>query len=164
MIIFFGKGGSNARNLLERDFPVQAGFTNEPNSEAIAAFEKRNIPVEVIKSTDEILQRLQSYDPRLIVLAGFMRIMPAEVTARYRMINIHPSLLPHYKGLHAQKRSFEDKKHCGITIHYVNEKLDDGEIIAQVPLDADCDFTEYMRRLKAAEHEHLPKVVAQLLQ
>ncbi len=161
MVVFFGKTGSNAINLLDHGLPVRAGFTNEADSLAKKEFLQREIPVE---NTDNLRADLAKYDPKLIVLAGFMRIVPAWMTQQYTIINIHPSLLPHYKGLHAQKRSFEDRRHCGITIHYVNEDLDAGEIIKQVPLDPDCDFDTYMARLKQAEHTWLPRVAKQLLQ
>lgn len=160
MVIFFGKNGSNAINLLNKGIEFQAGFTNEPASKAIEVFDKRGIKIEII---DDLNSQLKKYNPKLIVLAGYMKIVPATITSRYNIINIHPSLLPHYKGLNAQKRSFEDKKHCGITIHYVNDKLDDGEIIKQVALNPNCSYEEYLHRLKRCEHETLPKVVTMLL-
>lgn len=160
MVIFFGKNGTNAINLLNHGFTIDAGFTNVKDSKAVAPFLEKGITVEFIEDLDA---QLQKYDPKLIVLAGYMKIVPPHITKKYTIINLHPSLLPHYKGLDAQKRSFADKKHCGITIHYVNDKLDEGKIIHQVPLDCNCDYETYLQRLKAAEHEHLPKTVAKLL-
>ena len=160
MVVFFGKSGSNAINLVKHGFAIKAGFTNEKESLAINEFEKAGIEVVII---DDLEVQLAKYDPKLIVLAGYMKIVPKSVTSRYTIINLHPSLLPHYKGLHAQKRSFEDKQHCGITVHYVNEKLDEGEIIKQVALDPNCSYEQYLTKLKACEHETLPQVVGQLL-
>jgi len=161
IVVFFGKTGSNAVNLLKHGFDIVAGFTNEKDSLAIKEFEKRGIKVEIVKNLEEQLQR---YNPKLIVLAGYMRIIPANITKKYTIINLHPSLLPHYKGLNAQKRSFQDKKHCGITIHYVNEELDAGEIIKQVPLDPNCDYETYLKCLKECEHTYLPIVVKELIE
>lgn len=160
MVIFFGKNGSNAINLLKSGFKVEAGFTNEIDSKAIPVFKEYGVKVEII---EDLQQQLQKYDPKLIVLAGYMKIVPQAITNRYKIINLHPSLLPHYKGLNAQKRSYEDNMHCGVTVHYVNEKLDDGEIIKQVALDASCEYEEYLKRLKRCEHEILPQVVKELL-
>ena len=160
MVIFFGKSGSNAINLLNHGFEVQAGFTNVKDSKALPVFEQKGIKVEII---DDLELQLQRYNPKLIVLAGYMKIVPPQITKKYNIINLHPSLLPYYKGLNAQKRSFEDKMHCGITVHYVNENLDDGEIIKQVSLDPHCEYEEYLKRLKECEHKTLPEVVKTLV-
>ncbi len=107
------------------------------------------------------------YQPDLVVLAGFMRIVPKGFIARYpRMVNIHPSLLPMYKGLHTHRRVLEagDQVH-GTTIHQVVEELDSGPILAQesVPV-LEGDTPEILQeRVQVVERKLYPKVIDDIL-
>ena len=166
VVVFFGKGGSNFLNLLknETNFKIVLGITNRKDSTALK--EKNLPPILISNSFNEILNKLKEVNPDLIVLAGFLKIIPPFIINQFphKIINLHPSILPYFKGLNADKKSFENKKACGITIHYANEKLDSGEIILQYHINPNKfkNFEEYQKALKKAEHLFLPKVVEHL--
>ena len=102
----------------------------------------------------------------LVVLAGYMRILPKEVLNLAEFINIHPSLLPKYKGLNAIKCAFmSGEKVSGITIHYVNEEVDCGEIIfqAECKIGPDMTLEDFEEQIHFLEHTHLPRVIEELI-
>jgi len=107
---------------------------------------------------------IDAFEPDLVVLAGFMRILGARFVQRYagRMLNIHPSLLPAYPGLHTHRRALADGVRIhGCTVHFVTADLDHGPIVAQaaVPVLPGDDETTLAARVLAAEHELLPAAV-----
>ena len=112
-----------------------------------------------------LVKELQDSNPDLIVLAGFMRILsPVMIEAfKNKIINIHPSLLPKYPGLDTHNSVIKngDLKH-GVTIHYVNEVLDGGQIIAQGEISVNANETseELKTRIHAIEHVMLPMIVS----
>ncbi len=107
---------------------------------------------------------IDSFTPDLIVLAGFMRVLTAAFVERYvnRILNVHPSLLPSFRGLNTHQRALDSGvKIHGATVHFVNSELDGGPIIAQsaVPVMADDDETTLAARVLASEHILYPRVV-----
>jgi phosphoribosylglycinamide formyltransferase-1 len=107
---------------------------------------------------------IDQHAPDLVVLAGFMRILTPAFVARYegRLLNIHPSLLPSFTGLHTHRRAIEEGcKVAGATVHFVSADLDHGPIVAQavVPVLADDDEAALARRVLAAEHELYPRAI-----
>ena len=114
VVVFFGKGGSNFLNILKHqsNYKVVLGITNRNDSEVLK--EKNLPPVLITSDNSEILNTLKETAPDLIVLAGYMRIVPKEIIeeCRGKIINLHPSILPEFKGLNADKKSFEAKKHA----------------------------------------------------
>lgn len=166
IVVFFGKGGSNFLNILKHQtsYKVVLGITNRKDSEV---FKEKNLP-PILTSDDhkEIFETLQKIKPDLIVLAGYMRIVPDYIINEFknRIINLHPSILPDFKGLNADKSSYEAKKSCGITIHYADVELDSGNIILQYHIDPHKykTFDEYHKALKRAEHKFLPAVIEML--
>jgi len=163
VVVFFGKGGSNFLNLLKNqtNYKIVLGVTNKPNSSAL---KHQNLPpILISEDFDEILNVLKEKKPDLIVLAGFLKIIPENIINEFKgkIINLHPSILPHFKGLNAHKKSFEAKKGCGITIHYATKELDSGDIILQYHINPHKykNFEEYFKELKKAEHKFLPAVV-----
>jgi len=166
VVVFFGKGGSNFLNLLKKqsNFKIVLGVTNRKDS--LVLKEKNLPPVLISDDFEEILKELKKINPDLIVLAGFLKIVPSFIINEFKekIINLHPSILPHFKGLNADKKSFESKKACGITIHYADEELDNGQIILQYHINPDNfkTFEEYQKALKKAEHTFLPDVVENL--
>ena len=112
-----------------------------------------------------LVEELKDSNPNLIVLAGFMRILTSVMTEAFKnkIINIHPSLLPKYPGLDTHNSVIKngDLKH-GITIHFVNEVLDGGQIIAQgeISVNANETFEELKTRIHAIEHVMLPIIVS----
>lgn len=113
----------------------------------------------------ELFARLAASGAELIVLAGFMRILDGEAIAPWagRMLNIHPSLLPKYRGLHTHRRALQagDPEH-GASVHFVTAELDGGPVIAQatLPIESDDDEHRLAQRLLPLEHRLLPAVVA----
>lgn len=114
---------------------------------------------------DEALAELvESFDPQLVVLAGFMRILTSTFTQRFagRLLNIHPSLLPKYPGLHTHQRALEagDKEH-GASVHFVTEELDGGPVIIQatVPVLSDDNESTLAQRVLKQEHQIYPEAI-----
>ncbi|WP_440954811.1 phosphoribosylglycinamide formyltransferase [Methanosarcina sp. Mfa9] len=106
----------------------------------------------------EILKLLNNYDVDLLLLAGYFRILGSEIIEAYRdrILNIHPSLLPAFKGLHAQRQAFEyGVKVAGCTVHYVDEGLDSGPIILQSCVQVLPDDTEETLTGRILEQEHI---------
>jgi len=116
-------------------------------------------------AAERCMKLLKESGTELVVLAGFMRILPPEFVEEYdgRMINLHPSLLPAFKGKDAIKQAFDyGVKVCGCSVHYVSNELDGGKIIAQEVVEVkDSDTLETLEmRVHDAEHKLLPEVVA----
>jgi phosphoribosylglycinamide formyltransferase-1 len=116
------------------------------------------------KFEDNWIGEIKQLSPDLIVLAGFMRVIKQKflTTFRNRIINLHPSLLPSFPGLNSIKQAFDKKvKITGCTVHWVNEKIDGGEIIAQAPvrvMEGDT-LLSITQKVHAAEHMLLPSVI-----
>jgi len=115
----------------------------------------------------ELARMLQNADVDLVVLAGFMRVLKSPMLGAFprRIINIHPSLLPKFPGLEAWKQALAaGESVTGCTVHYVDEKIDHGDIIAQreVPILPNDSSETLHARIQIAEHELYPAVVAQL--
>lgn len=182
VIALFASGsGTNAENIIKTfqhlpnvRFIV---FCNKPDAGVLARAEKLHVPAIVFNrhqlyETDEILQRLVNEQVDLIVLAGFLWLMPTAVVERYRqkIVNIHPALLPKFggKGMYGMKVHeaviAAGETVSGITIHYVNENYDEGQIIRQVqcPVYPDDTPEALAARIHALEYEHYPQVIAQL--
>ena len=118
------------------------------------------------QSEMELVQMLRGAGVELVVLAGFMRVLKAPMLEAFprRIINIHPSLLPKYPGLEAWKQALAaDEKVTGCTVHYVDEKIDQGDVIAQreVSILPDDTAETLHARIQIAEHELYPAVIAQ---
>lgn len=143
--VFISGQGTNLKNLIlqtrNKNFPIKINLviTNNKNAKGINYAKKYNIPYKLIttkfkKSENEILLYLKKYNISFICLAGYMKIIPSKIINTYekKIINIHPSLLPKFKGLNTFSRILKNKeKLTGCTVHYVNNKLDDGNIIVR---------------------------------
>lgn len=157
---------------------VSLVLCNSPKAYVIERCRRLNIPCVVFsktqfKNADEMLDILQRYSIDFIVLAGFLWLIPEYLIKAYdkRMVNIHPALLPKYGG----KGMFGDRVHkavvenneteSGITIHYVNERFDEGEIIYQVkcPVKPDDSYADVASKVHELEYAHFPEVVEDLL-
>jgi len=147
-------------------------ITDNKEAKAIERAKENNIPVEFVdykngreEAERRIKEILDRYKTDLVVLAGFMRIIKTKELLegyRWRMINIHPALLPAFKGMHAQRQAFEHGvKVSGCTVHFVDESLDDGPIIDQTCVYiGDCKTAEEVEeRILKEEHKLYVKVV-----
>jgi phosphoribosylglycinamide formyltransferase-1 len=152
---------------------IAAVISNRPDAAGLAEAARRGIATAVVDhhahadrpAFDAALaEAIDAFAPDLVVLAGFMRILSAEFVNRYaaRMLNIHPSLLPAFAGLHTHRRAIDAGcKLAGATVHVVTPELDHGPIVAQaaVPvLEGDTEET-LAARVTAAEHILYPRVV-----
>jgi phosphoribosylglycinamide formyltransferase-1 len=116
-----------------------------------------------------LMTQIDSYQPDLIVLAGYMRILSSEFVCHYlgKMINIHPSLLPKYPGLHTHQRAIDakDSEH-GTSVHFVTEELDGGPVIlqAKVPIFSDDTTDSLTERVQVQEHDIYPLTIRWFLE
>ncbi len=175
IVILISGRGSNMEAILNARLPVQiaAVISNEPTAKGLATAQSHNIPTAVVPHrafTDRetfdaaLAMEINRYQADLIVLAGFMRVLTEEFVVRYlgRMINIHPSLLPSFTGLHTHQRALEAGVRLhGCTVHFVTPGLDSGPIIAQaaVPVLADDTEDTLAGRVLAEEHRIYPQAI-----
>lgn len=182
IVLFASGSGSNVENIIQyfsskSTVEVAGVFCNNESANVIDRAIRNHIPV-VIFSKEEfnsniVLNKLNGLNPDLIVLAGFLLKLPSSFTIAFpnRIINIHPALLPKYggKGMygqHVHQAVFSNKeKETGITIHFVNEHYDEGEVIFQKSiLINDCKTVdEISAKVHGLEFEFFPKVIDQLL-
>lgn len=181
--IFASGSGSNAEKIAEyfinaTEIEISLILSNNPQAGVIARARKFHIPVvlfdkKVFYETNRIVEILQNEYIDLVVLAGFMMLIPTEMVKAFpnKIINIHPALLPKYggKGMygHFVHEAVVAAKEAasGITIHFVNEQYDEGAIIFQatcsvLPTDTPEDVATKVRML---EHRHYPEVITQIL-
>jgi len=177
--ILISGGGSNMvalANSMTGDHPARPVLvlSNDPNAGGLAKARDMGISTAAVdhrefnkdRSAFEAVlkQKLEEAQPDIICLAGFMRILTGEFTRCYegRMLNIHPSLLPKYKGLHTHARALEagDAEH-GCSVHEVTAELDDGPILGQVRIKVQADDTPetLAARLLPLEHQLYPQVL-----
>lgn len=179
IVALFSGEGTNLANLIEKIHRKHAiitcAITNNPEAGGIAKARAAHIPVEVLdhreypnrEAYDAVLvETIQEYNPDLVVLCGFMRILTPVFTSNVHSINLHPSLLPAFKGARAIERSFDsDESICGVSVHWVSDELDGGEIILQKsftknPKDS---LEEFSAKIREIEHEILPLSVIKIL-
>lgn len=175
VVILISGRGSNMRSIVDAGLPadIRAVISNRPDAAGLAYARDRGIATEVVDHTayadraafDAALAAcIDRHAPDLVVLAGFMRILTPGFVEHYRgrMINIHPSLLPAFTGLHTHRRAIEAGcRVAGVTVHFVTGELDGGPIIAQaaVPVLAGDSETTLAARVLVQEHLLYPQVV-----
>ena len=160
--------GSNFENIVRtcKHDEVVVMIYNKSKCGAHKRADKLGIPNCYLKSENEfeIISLLQAWGVELVVLAGWMRVVSSNLINAFpdRIINIHPSLLPKYKGLHAIEQAMESEdKVTGCTVHFVSEELDSGVVILQkaVPILENDTGKTLTRRIQLAEYEILPKAI-----
>ena len=178
IVILFSGEGKNLHNIIKKLHPhkceVVCAITNKADAKGLKELHV-NVKSEVLEHTkfssreeyDKALVTLiQSYKPDLVVLAGFMRILTPIFTQNIKAINLHPSLLPKHKGANAIQESFESSdQEGGISVHWVSEKLDSGEIIAQKSFTKSEDETleSFTCKIKELEYQLLPETITKIL-
>lgn len=178
VVVLISGGGTNLQALIDASrsgapYVISAVISNRPNVLGLERASNAGIPTRVLDHTefpdrgafDQALgDLLSTLQPRLIVLAGFMRILTPAFVDRFigQMVNIHPSLLPAFQGLHTHRRALEaGVSEHGASVHFVTAELDGGPVIAQVHvpvLDGD-DEQDLAARVLEREHCLLPTVV-----
>ena len=160
--------GTNFENIVRtcKEDEVVLMIHNKKECGASKRAEKLGISHVNIKSADEdqIIQLFEAWRVELIVLAGWMRIISPKLIDAFlnRIINLHPSMLPKYKGLHAIERALESgDEYTGVSVHYVNEELDGGEVILQqqVPILPDDDVESLTKAIQRKEYAILPLAI-----
>jgi phosphoribosylglycinamide formyltransferase-1 len=181
--IFASGSGSNAQKIMEHfkrsnDAEVVLILTNNPDAYVLQRADNFEIPSHIFDrkefyQTDKVVHLLKNLNVDLVVLAGFLWLVPQNLLEAFpnKIINIHPSLLPKYggKGMygeHVHLAVLADKEQeSGITIHFVNSKFDEGEIIHQskFKIDKGDDLKMMKFKVQQLEHQHFPKVIEGLL-
>ena len=160
--------GTNFENIVTnpicKEHEVVLMIHNTKKCGAVARAAKWGIPHVRIPHKDEekMIEMFKVWSVDLIVLAGYMRVIKNPSKFPAPMINVHPSLLPKYKGLHAVEQAMEaGDEYTGCTVHYVNEELDGGEIImqGQVPILADDDIASLTKAIQRMEYAILPEAI-----
>ena len=182
IVVLISGSGSNLEAIIEScaakkiNGRVIQVISNNPDAYGLTRASEFNIPSTIIdhkkfssridfeNSLEEFLDTLS---PDLIVLAGFMRILGTKITSKFsnKMINLHPSLLPMYPGLHTHEKVLENKDpQHGISIHYVSSELDAGPLIAQGLIDINRDETleNIIKRIHKIEHLLLPEIINEI--
>ena len=183
IIIFASGAGTNARAIMQyfRHYPdvkIEAIICNKPKAGVIDVAQEFQVPYYLITrkdlyETDNVLNLLQRPETDLIVLAGFLWLIPENILQAFpgKIINIHPALLPSHGGAGMYgKKVHESVIHAkdqetGITIHYLNEKYDEGKVILQknVAVEPDDTAESIAKKVHELEHAWYPKTIAQLL-
>ncbi len=177
IVILISGRGSNMQAIVNAAIPdarIAAVLSNSATAAGLAWAVERGIATDSLNHKDfpsrlafdqAMMERIDAYQPDLVVLAGFMRILTPEFCSHYqnRLINIHPSILPSFTGLHTHERALEAGcRVAGCTIHFVTPELDCGPIISQgiVPiLDGDTP-DDIAARVLTVEHRLFPQAVA----
>ena len=185
LAILFSGNGSNLENLLQKlhkkkigknEFEVVLCLCNNPLAKGIERAKKYALESTIINHKDflkredfdkALLKEVQKSKADLSILSGFMRILSPVFTQNVKAINLHPSLLPLFKGANAIKESFEsDMKIAGVSVHWVSEELDGGKIIAQKAFEKtkNMSFAEFESKIHALEYELLPQSVVEIFE
>lgn len=167
VVILISGRGSNMQAILEAGIPVTAVISNRADAAGLAIAAQRGVATAVIdhqryasrEAFDASLAaEIERHAPRLVALAGFMRILTPGFVARFegRIMNIHPSLLPRFPGLdtHARALAAGAKRH-GCTVHFVTAELDHGPIVAQASVPVLPGDTKEALAARVLEQEHL---------
>ncbi len=168
--VFISGTGSNLKNLIKFSYkkktPISINLvvSNKKNAKGLKYADKNKINKIISKSEKKIINHLKKKKISLICLAGFMQILSGSFIKKFngKIINIHPSLLPKYKGLDTHKRALKNKeKFSGCTVHYVTPKLDSGKIILQKKVKIKKNDTEKSLKMNILRQEHklYPKAI-----
>ncbi|QGX91960.1 phosphoribosylglycinamide formyltransferase [Tatumella sp. TA1] len=179
IVVLISGSGSNLQAIIyacqlgRLNAEIVAVFSNKTDAFGLQRAQRAGIATQSLAIGDyadrqafdrALMQSIDRYQPDLIVLAGYMRILSSSFVSHYlgRLLNIHPSLLPKYPGLHTHRRALEngDSEH-GVSVHFVTEQLDGGPVILQASIPVLPDDTEQdlAERLLIEEHRIYPQVI-----
>lgn len=178
IVVLISGRGSNLQALIDAGLPVGAVIANRADAGGLALAARRGIPTRVVEHRAHaaredfdaaLAAEIDRFRPRLVALAGFMRVLTPAFVARYRerMLNIHPSLLPAFPGLDTHRRALAaGVKVHGCTVHFVTAELDHGPIVVQaaVPVLADDDAAALAARVLGQEHVVYPRAARWFLE
>ncbi|EPL9568440.1 phosphoribosylglycinamide formyltransferase [Providencia rettgeri] len=179
IVVLISGSGSNLQSIIEGcqsgtiKGRIVAVVSNQSTAYGLVRAQQAGIPAAYLDAKTyanrqaydaALLSLIEQYQPDLVVLAGFMRILSPEFVTHFtgKLLNIHPSLLPKYPGLHTHRKALEngDKEH-GTSVHFVTEELDGGPVIlqAKVPVFPEDTEEDLIERVKTQEHVIYPLVV-----
>lgn len=181
--IFASGSGSNFQAIVNQsrqeqwEQPISLLICDQPGAKVLSRAKQLEVPHYCIdpKQFDSkaayeqhILQYLEEYQIEWVILAGYMRLVGSTLLEVYegKMVNIHPSLLPAFPGLHAIEQAFQyPVKISGVTIHFIDEGMDTGPIIAQeaVPIEENDTIETYTAKIHEVEHRLYPEVIRRLV-
>ena len=184
IVVLISGNGSNLQAIIDgctngviKNSRVTAVISNKADAYGLKRAQQANIDNLYLTATEfanrqaydqALIEKIDAYQPDVIILAGFMRILSADFVHHYqgRMLNIHPSLLPKYSGLNTHQRAIDagDTEH-GTSVHFVTEELDGGPVIlqAKVPIFATDNVDDVIQRVQRQEHNIYPLVTQWLL-
>ncbi|MEI7367587.1 phosphoribosylglycinamide formyltransferase [Pectobacterium sp. 1950-15] len=179
IVVLISGHGSNLQALIDASKngrlkgKIVAVFSNNAEAYGLERAQNADIPTFVLNPEDfadraafdaALANEIEQHEPALVVLAGYMRILSPEFVAQFagKMLNIHPSLLPKYPGLHTHRKALEngDREH-GTSVHFVTDELDGGPLVLQAKVPVFNDDTEesLSERVKTHEHTIYPMVI-----
>ena len=179
VVVLLSGTGSNLQALIDSDdikaspATLRAVISNRADATGLQRAKDAGIATRVLdhkafegrEAFDAaLIEVIDTFKPQLVILAGFMRILSADFVRHYqgRLLNIHPSLLPKYKGLHTHQRALDagDREH-GCSVHFVTEELDGGPLVVQavIPVESDDSAQRLAQRVHAQEHRIYPLAV-----
>jgi len=184
IVVFASGSGTNAENIIKffqnsTNASVVAVFSNKRSAKVLKRAHDLNVKAlhfdrDALYNSYDVLHILEDINPDLIVLAGFMWIFPEDILKKFpdKIVNIHPALLPKYggKGMYGMKvheSIIKNKeKESGISIHFVNENYDEGELIFQTRIKVSKEDTPetLAEKIHKLEYKHFPEIIQQLLQ
>ena len=177
--VFISGAGSNLKSLIKfsqsRESPISINLiiSNNPKAKGLKFGKINKIKTKIFdfkkkyKSENKILLILKDYNIRLICLAGFMKILSKNFIVKFKgkILNIHPSLLPKYKGLNTHQRTLDNnEKYSGCTVHFVSSKLDSGKIILQKKVKITKNETKnsLAKKILTQEHKLYPRAILKI--
>lgn len=184
LVILISGRGSNMQSIIkaiqenELNAEVSAVISNRPDAAGLAFAQQSDITTRILDHKNfetreafdaQLIDLIDTFDPDYVVLAGFMRILSSGFVQHFaqRLINIHPSLLPKFKGMHTHKRAIESgETEHGATVHFVTDELDSGPVILQAKVPVMPDDTEetLAARVLIEEHKLYPNALRLLTQ
>ncbi len=179
IVVLISGSGSNLQAMIDAieqgqlNAKISAVISNRPNVKGLQRAEAAGITTHVIDHTEydsreafdqQLMQMIDQHQPQLVVLAGFMRILTDDFVGHYagRMLNVHPSLLPEFRGLNTHQRALDaGVAQHGVSIHYVSNELDGGPLVLQAVIDLNqSDNVESLKeRIHRLEHIIYPMVI-----
>ena len=160
--VLLSGNGSNLKAIIDKGTKVSFVASNNPKALGLKIAKNANIPLyswkNVSQLEEEVLKLIIDYNVKLLVLAGYMRLLSKNfvnsLPSKFS-VNVHPSLLPKYKGMNAIKQALDDSaQYTGVTIHYVDEGMDSGSIIKQNIIKINDNDTEDTLKDRLQEIEH----------
>lgn len=184
IVVLISGSGSNLQAIINAiaagslHARISAVISNRPNVQGLERAKSAGIVTHTLDHTEfasreafdrQMMRTIDQYQPQLVILAGFMRILTDEFVGHYdgRMLNIHPSLLPEFKGLNTHQRALDaNVKQHGVSVHYVSNELDGGPVVLQAVMDllANDTVETLQQRIHSLEHVIYPMVIEWIAQ